>query len=99
MWQQMIMTMGLTIALALVYYMVYYVLFYVFFPGKEEMTVKEFKNRRYNKVGFWIIVTLISHGIALIGDPSYMTAFVFAPLIPIILLVSRHYYRKSREAK
>ena len=90
-----IMTFGLTAALLLVFALLYYMTFYVFFPSKGEMTRAQVKNRRYNKIGFCTIVTLISFGVALIGDPAYLPAFTMAPILGIALLVALYYYRRQ----
>ena len=89
------MIIGLTAALAIIYGLIYYVVFYVFFPSKEEMTRGEVKNRRYNKIGFFTILTLASFGAALVGDDAYMTPLVFAPML-VILVVLGNYFRKQQ---
>lgn len=88
------MTLGLMAGLSIIYGLLYYVLFYVFFPKKEEMTPEQAKNRRYNKIGFWSVLTLLSFGVALVADSAYTAAFIMTPIICISTLVSLH-YRKS----
>ncbi len=88
------MTFGLMAGLSIIYGLLYYVLFYVFFPKKEEMTPEQAKNRRYNKIGFWSVLTLLSFGVAFVADSAYTTAFIMTPIICISTLVSLH-YRKS----
>ena len=84
------MALGLTLGLVIIYGLLYYVLFYVFFPEKEGITPEQAKNRRYNKIGFWSVLTLLSFAVAYVVDSAYTTAFVFSPLLCISNLIGHH---------
>lgn len=90
------MTFGLTLGLVIIYGLLYYVFFYVFFPKKEGMTPEQAKNRRYNKIGFWSVLTLMSFGVAFVADSAYTTAFIFSPILCTSYLIGHHYHKSMK---
>lgn len=91
-----VMTFGLMTALAIVFGMLFYVLFYVFFPQKEVMREERLKKRRYYKIGFWAVLTLISFGISFVTDRAYTVAFVVTPILCTSAFIAYNYRKQIK---